>query len=88
MQFKILTLATFLAVAIAAPTAPSNGKQTCLPVYTLLYPIKADEYRAEVVVRKRFPVVPFESPAMSDAAGNVVPFVSTEVHQPLKNAGK
>ncbi|KFY64863.1 hypothetical protein V496_02980 [Pseudogymnoascus sp. VKM F-4515 (FW-2607)] len=66
MQFKILALASFIAVAIAAPAVKSG----------------------EVAVRAPRPAVLSEAAAMSDASGEVVPFSSTGVNQPLKAAGK
>ena len=48
----------------------------------------ANNYSAEVVVRAPLPAVLSETAAMSNANGEVVPFSSTEVHQPLKAAGK
>ncbi|KFY11517.1 hypothetical protein V491_07172 [Pseudogymnoascus sp. VKM F-3775] len=67
MQFKILALASFLAIAIAAPASQSGEK---------------------VVVRAPRPAVLSEAAAMTDANGEVVPFSSTGVNQPLKAAGK
>lgn len=85
MQFKILALASFLAVAIALPAAqPGGGKQ--VSAYIHLYP--TDNHLTELVVRSPVPQVSSETPSMSNANGDVVAFSSTEVHQPLKNAGK
>ncbi|OBT74633.1 hypothetical protein VF21_06403 [Pseudogymnoascus sp. 05NY08] len=42
----------------------------------------------EVVVRAPLPAVLSENAAMSNANGDVIPFSSTGVHQPLKAAGK
>ncbi|KFY14946.1 hypothetical protein V492_02314 [Pseudogymnoascus sp. VKM F-4246] len=67
MQFKILALASFIALAIAAPAVQSDEK---------------------VVARAPRPQVKSEAAAMSDASGEVIPFSSTGVHQPLKAAGK
>ncbi|KFZ01080.1 hypothetical protein V500_00889 [Pseudogymnoascus sp. VKM F-4518 (FW-2643)] len=67
MQFHILALASFIAVAIAAPAVQSAG---------------------EVVVRAPLPAVLSESAAMTNANGEVIPFSSSGVHQPLKAAGK
>ncbi|KAL3426362.1 hypothetical protein PVAG01_03153 [Phlyctema vagabunda] len=57
MQFTLITFATLLAVAFAAPTP-----------------------NAEIIARA--PQVGAETAAMSDASGNVVPFVSTSVNKP------
>ncbi|KFZ08880.1 hypothetical protein V502_09083 [Pseudogymnoascus sp. VKM F-4520 (FW-2644)] len=67
MQFHILALASFIAVAIAAPAVQSAG---------------------EVLVRAPLPAVLSESAAMTNANGEVIPFSSSGVHQPLKAAGK
>ncbi|KFX93668.1 hypothetical protein V495_03436 [Pseudogymnoascus sp. VKM F-4514 (FW-929)] len=67
MQFQIIALASFLAVAFAAPAVQSGEK---------------------VVVRAPYPAVLSEAAAMSNADGEVIPFSSAEVHQPLKAAGK
>jgi hypothetical protein len=47
-----------------------------------------NDYRSEVVVRAPYPAVLSEAAAMSNADGEVIPFSSAEVHQPLKAAGK
>lgn len=60
-----------------------------MPLLILYIPPSfANNYLAEVVVRAPLPAVLSESAAMSNANGEVVPFSSTEVNQPLKAAGK
>ena len=54
--------------------------------YTLLNTV--NKRSAEVVVRAPRPAVLSEAAAMTDANGEVVPFSSTGVNQPLKAAGK
>ncbi|OBT61166.1 hypothetical protein VE03_09443 [Pseudogymnoascus sp. 23342-1-I1] len=66
MQFKILALASFVAVAFAAPAVKSG----------------------DVAVRAPLPAVLSESAAMTNANGEVIPFSSTGVYQPLTAAGK
>ncbi|KFY31593.1 hypothetical protein V493_00981 [Pseudogymnoascus sp. VKM F-4281 (FW-2241)] len=55
---------------------------------TIAFAAPAVRSAGEVVVRAPRPQVLSEAPAMTDANGEVIPFESAGVHQPLTAAGK
>lgn len=79
MKFTIATVVAFAAMALASP-AISESCRPSSELRILTRPVPIDK-------RQNVPAVDASIPAMTDRAGNVIPFDSTKVYQNLAANG-